>query len=68
MRKTLKQRIVEQIHESSQITELKEKHPELKLQIHDIINSLVESSLGSSSKSVNEITNTALAIIEERQK
>ena len=68
MRKTLKQRIVEQIKESSQIKELEEKHPELKLQIHDIINSLVESTLGLSSKNTNEITNNALAIIEERQK
>lgn len=68
MKKTLKQRIVEQIGSSPQISELLENHPNLKPEINHISETLVSSSLGLSSKNSNAITNEALSLIQNKRK
>lgn len=66
MRKTLSKRIVEQIGSSPEFEELLEKYPELRQEIYRISESLVEASLGLSSKDTRVITNEALAQLEKK--
>lgn len=68
MKKTLKQRIVEQIGASPQISQFLENHPDLKLEINHISETLVNSSLGLSSKDSRAITNEALSLIQNKRK
>ena len=67
MRKSIKQKIVDQIKKTPQIMEITKKHSDLKLEIEDIIRELVESSLGVTNKDINAITNASIEIIEARK-
>ena len=66
MRKTLSKRIVEQIGSSLEFVELLEKHPDLRQEIYIICESLVETSLGISTKDTRVITNEALSRLEKK--